>query len=453
MRLLPRSLFGRLLGIAALSTLGALLFAAFSISHVLERFVMRALDDRLDAQVMVLAQAVRTDGSLDPARAVDLPEFGNAGSGWIWQVDAPGGRRWSSPGGEIVISLPPRGPRPDPMPDAHQVQPQAGEGIGPSGARLHFRRLEVATPAGPVLVTASGPRRIVEAPLREAMLPLLLSLALLGAGLALATLVQLRVGLRPLRRLSTAVAEVRSGLRKHVPLEQPHELAPLASELNALIDHNEAALAHARLHVANLAHGLKTPLAALGLKLSEPGSDPDGTLADMLAQLDRRIRHHLGRARAAAPGGAGRARTPLAPAISDLVEVLRRIHSDSGVAASSEVQADIDVAIDPQDLDEMIGNLLDNAWRHARTLVRVSASRSDGSVTIAIEDDGPGLSDVSMREALIPGRRLDEGSDGYGFGLSIAHELAELNGGRLALLRSPSGGLDARLTLPLQAPG
>ncbi|WP_235518599.1 sensor histidine kinase [Sphingomonas sp. Leaf208] len=460
LRLIPRSLFGRMLAIAAFSTGIALLFAGITIGHVLERFVTRGLDERLDAQVAVLARAVRPDGSLDRMRAIDLPEFGEPGSDWSWQVEGPAGRFDSGITPPPTVSKPdptipppsPALPRNDerPLPpgpgghEDHQIHP--GEARDRSGERLHSRTMDVVTPRGTVTITAIGPRRIVEEPLREAMIPLLGSLALLGAGLALATLVQLRFGLRPLRDLRTSLAAVRAGTERHVPDDQPGELQPLVTELNALIDQNAAGLAHARQHVANLAHGLKTPLAALSLKLAEANADAD--VRDMVDQIDRRVRHHLGRARADATGGA-RTRMPIAPAVSDLVAVLRRIHADRPMTVDIAIPDDLAVAIDPQDLDEMIGNLLDNAWRHARAALSIAANPIDGTVTLEIADDGQGLDDTAMAQAVLPGRRLDERGDGHGFGLSITRELAELNGGTVTLDRSPVlGGLLVRLTLP-----
>jgi len=460
LRIIPRSLYGRMLAIAALSTGIALLFAGVTIGHVLERFVMRGLDERLDAQVAVLARAVRPDGSLDRMRAINLPEFGEPRSDWSWQVEGPAGRFDSgitppptvSKPASTIPPPPPALPRNDerPLPSGpgghedRQIHP--GETRDRSGERLHSRTMDVATPRGTVTITAIGPRRIVDEPLREAMIPLLGSLAVLGVGLALATLVQLRFGLRPLRDLRTSLAAVRAGTERHVPADQPGELQPLVAELNALIDQNAAGLAHARQHVANLAHGLKTPLAALSLKLAEANADAD--VRDMVDQINRRVRHHLGRARADATGGA-RTRTAITPAVADLVAVLRRIHADRPMTVDIAIPDDLAVAIDPQDLDEMIGNLLDNAWRHARAALSITANPIDGKVTLEIADDGEGLDDTAMTQAVLPGRRLDERGDGHGFGLSITRELAELNGGTVTLDRSSVlGGLLVRLTLP-----
>lgn len=452
MTLTPRSLSGRLLAISALTTIAALIVAAFGIGHVLERFVIHGLDQQLDAEVAMLNRALRADATLDPARIVDLPVFDDAGRGWGWQVETPRGR-WAG-GDAIDIRPPPRrlleptgrhGPAPmDTMP---------GEGVTDTGEAVHTRALTVPIAGGDAIIVAGGPRHLATAPLREAMAPLLGSLAILGLGLALATVVQLRFGLRPLRALQTAVADVRAGRARHVPEGQPAELVPLAVELNALVDQNTAQLEHARRHVANLAHGLKTPLAALSVKLAEGDPDPNGDLRRMVADIDARVRHHLGRARTAAPGGRYRHRTMLAPAIGDLTRVLQGIYADRTLSLEIEVSSDIAVAADPQDVDEMVGNLLDNAWRHASQAVTIGAVAIGSNVELTIEDDGPGLSEQAIGEALLPGRRLDERGDGHGFGLPIAQELAELNGGGLTLAMSKSGGLRVGLILPIGVAG
>ncbi|MBE7211125.1 MAG: HAMP domain-containing histidine kinase [Gluconacetobacter diazotrophicus] len=461
---LPGSLAGRLLLIAGGSTAAALLFAAVTIGGVLERFVMRGLDERLDAQVAVLARVVETDGGLDRARVVELPGFGEPGSGWVWQVRAPDGRWWRSDAGASIRRSVLPGPPPPPPPAGRPGDPgkdgpgrlevRPGEGLGPDGERLHLRELAVRTAAGRTVITAGGPRQVVEAPLREAELPLLLSLLLLGGGLAGATALQLRWGLRPLRALPDEIAAVMAGGRERVAEDGPRELRPLAGAVNALIAANAAGLDHARRHVANLAHGLKTPLARIAIELEASGRDPDGALREMLRDADRRVVHHLRRARAAAPGGAGRARTELAPAVRDLVAVLERVHAERATAIAASVPDGIWVAVDGQDLDEMLGNLLDNACRHAAGRVGVTAKAGEtGSVAITVADDGPGLRGGSGRaaspELAGPGRRLDESRDGWGFGLAITRELAELWGGRL----EPGDGaglpgLAMRLVLP-----
>jgi signal transduction histidine kinase len=299
-----------------------------------------------------------------------------------------------------------------------------------------------------VTILTSAPRAAVNGPLREAMITLGISLAVLWLALLGAIVLQVRLGLRPLERLRRAVADVRAGRSERVPAEQPQEIAPLVAELNGLLEQNAANLQRARRHVANLAHGLKTPLATLALALSQRGRDAAGELHSLVVVMERRIRHHLGRARAAALSGPMRAHTPIASRIADVGSVLGKIYADKRIALTRDVADNLAVACEPQDFDEMTGNLLDNAFRFAHHQVEVRARAEGRSVTITIEDDGPGLRPEQIAQVLRPGERIDETAPGFGFGLPITLELAELYGGELSLGASALGGLRVTLRLP-----
>ncbi|QNA84861.1 HAMP domain-containing histidine kinase [Sphingomonas sp. So64.6b] len=447
MRLVPKSLYGRLLATALLATLAALAFAAVAIGAVLERFVMHGLDQQLDAQIAILATAIGPDGAIDRGRIALAAPYDRADSGWGWRIDSPVGTIGSPAApdpGPFRLEEPPPHLRPDRADRADEPRPLRWRAA--DGRSGHARALTIPTSAGIVRITASAPRAIVERPILAAMIPLLGSLALLGVALALSTLLQLRIGLRPLGRLREALAAVRGGSDARVPPDQPTELAPLADEINALLDANETALTNARGHVANLAHGLKTPLATLALALRD--HDPDGSLGAQLDRIDQAVRHHLGRARAGTAGGASRDATPLRPAIDGLAQALAHIHAARPVTATIDIDPALSVAVDPQDLDELTGNLLDNAWRWAASRIVVGAGRDGQFIRLMIEDDGPGIPETTRSAALQPGRRLDESGDGHGFGLSIARELTELYGGSLMLNAAEGGGLRVTVTLP-----
>jgi signal transduction histidine kinase len=276
-----------------------------------------------------------------------------------------------------------------------------------------------------------------------------LAISLVGLAIALisAVLIQIRLGLRPLERLRQAVADVRSGVRERIPDAQPSEVQPLATELNALLVQNAANLERARRHVSNLAHGLKTPLATLAVALQKQAPGPEN-LRDLVELMDRRIRHHLGRARSAALAGPVRTRTAIASRVADLALVLGKVNVDKAITFANRIPPGLSVTCEQQDIDEMLGNVMENAFSWCRTNVVVGSNDEGRSVVLIVEDDGPGLSPEQMSQATQAGRRLDEGSPGFGFGLSITRELAELYAGSLTLDRSPLGGLRVAIRLP-----
>lgn len=441
-RLWPRSLQGRMLLVSAAATLVALVIAGAVMAGLLGRFVTEGLDRRLDAQLLVLASVVDGDGHVDRARLTQRVAAFGADPGWQWRIAGPDGAvgRADLPAPAPLPAAGPPAPPAPPLPPG-PPGPRPVEARGQDGGALHARTIAIATRRGAVTLTAAAPRAVVARPIEGALAPLLFALAAVAALLTAALLVQLRVGLRPLRRLGEQVAAIRTGQRTRVDDDQPAELQPLAAELNAFAEENEAALATARAAAANLAHALKTPVAALAIDLREQPHH-----AATVTRIDRTIRHHLSRARAAAVNR--RVATPLAPAVADLATVVARLHRGTPLAIERQVADDLAVAVDAQDLDELIGNLLDNAARHAASRIAIGARRDGRHVHLTIADDGPGIAAHERAQVLQPGTRLDERGDGHGFGLAIVAELAALYGGTLALEENVPHGLRVELTLP-----
>ena len=444
----PGSLQRRLLVAALVLITAALVVAGVAIGLVLHRFVRGQLDSRLDSQLVALAAGLeRGPGNrLRLTRSLDGPPFDRDRAGWYWQVRQGGQvlRSGALEGRDLDVAASPPVRR-----DGNEPRP--ADGTGPWGESLILRVLTLPARNGepPAVLVASAPSAALRGPLREAGGALVLILGILGLSLVAATLGQVRLGLRPLERLRRDLAAVRAGDHARVPGKQPAEIRPLVAEVNALLDQNAANLERARTHVANLAHGLKTPLATLTLALSDRARDPDGTLKDLVGSMDHQVRHHLRRARAGALGGGTRTRTPLAEHVADLRTTFARLYSGKGLVIDATLPAGAAVACDGQDVDEMLGNLIDNACQWCRGYVRVSAAASEAGLVVTVEDDGPGLAPEAAAEAVRPGRRLDETVPGNGFGLSITQELAELYGGGLCLDRSGLGGLRAALTLPV----
>jgi signal transduction histidine kinase len=447
------SLNRRLLLAAVAFIAMAMVVAAIVIGFVLHRFVQGQIDQRLDTQIVFLASQLRADGKrLTLAGNADGPPFERARRGWYWQVTGPANvlRSQSLEGADLNSDeVTERLGRPlhEGRPGPHDDRPIPADGVGVDGEHLHYRIKQVSTPAGTATIVASSPRAAVLGPLREAMITLAISLGVLGLALVAAILLQIRLGLRPLERLRRALADVRSGRSTRVPDDQPLEIQPLVHELNGLLAQNETNLDRARGHVANLAHGLKTPLATLALALSDRHRNGE-TLQPLLGLMERRIRHHLGRARSAALSGPVRARSEIAPRARDLGDVLQKIHADKAITLAIEVPEALAVACEAQDLDEMLGNLMENGFKWSRSRVAIRATPEDRMVLVEIDDDGAGLLPAQQAQVLLPGERLDESAPGFGFGLSITRELSELYAGSLTLGASTLGGLRASLRLP-----
>ncbi|ANC87028.1 ATP-binding protein [Sphingomonas sp. NIC1] len=453
--MMPRSLQGRMLLLSAVAILAALGIAGWAIAGVLERVVTEGIDRRLDAEIALMASVVDGDGRVDRAALAQRQGALDAGRDWLWRIEAPGGAIGSTdrfvprpdaarPGPRLPGPPGPPPPGAAPLPDAG---PQGVDGTDASGARLHARRLVLTTRSGPVTLFAAAPRGVIARPLREALVPLLAALAILAGLLATATLVQLRLGLKPLARLRAQLAAIRAGEAERVDEDQPVELQGLAAELNALAADRAQALATARQAAANLGHALKTPVATLALRLR---ADAEG--AAQVERIDATIRHHLARARAGVVDT--RASTAVRPAVDDLVQAIGRLHGMRGLAITADVRGDPVAAIEPQDFDELLGNLLDNAAQHARSMVQASASLDPADarrLVLTVTDDGPGIPEEERSRVTQAGVRLDERGEGHGFGLAIVRELASLHGGALTLDAREGGGLVAQVTLPARA--
>ena len=280
--------------------------------------------------------------------------------------------------------------------------------------------------------------------------------AALGIVLLLTTIFQVRFGLAPLKRISESIADIRSGRAERLEGEFPVEIAPLARETNALIDANREIVERSRTHVGNLAHAIKTPLSVIVNEASAHAADPFA--AKVLEQADvmrDQVTHHLERARIAARVTIIGTVTEVAPAIEALRRTMEKIHRDRGIAV--EVRADPQSKFrgERQDLEEMVGNLVDNACKWATTQVfievlveRPAETGAAPRLRIVVDDDGRGLSAPERAQVARRGQRLDESKPGSGLGLSIVIDLAALYGGSLSLGDAPIGGLRAELMLP-----
>jgi signal transduction histidine kinase len=281
------------------------------------------------------------------------------------------------------------------------------------------------------------------------------ALALAGIGLVAVTLFQVRFGLLPLRQIEGGLAAIRSGAASTLEGELPAEIEPLQSELNALIRSNQDIVDRARTQVGNLAHALKTPLAVITNEARSEKTKLGAKVAEQAQIMSEQVKHYLDRARMAARVNVIRRVTPVAPVIDPLVRTLERIHQDKNVKIAVSCPSDARFQGERQDLEEMLGNLLDNACKWARRSVELTVEPSPTTgrasqrrLTITVADDGPGLTDEQRAKIGKRGLRLDETKPGSGLGLSIVMDLAQSYRGSCALARAPNGGLAVHLVLP-----
>jgi len=417
--------------------------------------VERGFDERLDVFLKTLIAQMVSDQddtvALREPGNLGEPRFGLPLSGWYWTVRSypAGGVEMSSASlvGDVLA-----------LPDAAPggTAPARGAITGPDGEDLRYlERVISLADDSRYLVAVAGNATEVREDVATFGTRAAVTLAVFGLGLVLATLLQVRVGLKPLERMRAALHAIRVGDTQRLEGEFPSEIAPLAAELNALIDSNREVVDRARTHVGNLAHALKTPLSVV---LNEVRG-ADGPLAAKVEEqtllMQGQVNHHLDRARLAAQRRMIGVVTEVAPAVDGLVRAMRRIHEARRLSIGASVAPGLRFRGERQDLEEMLGNLLDNAckWAAGEVGLRVEAvggGRADRRMArVTVDDDGPGLDPAARQAALERGRRLDESVPGSGLGLAIVSDLAALYGGRLQLEAAPKGGLRAVLHLPI----
>jgi signal transduction histidine kinase len=378
----------------------------------------------------------------------DLPDprYQQPLSGWYWQIAGPEGpvaRSRSLWDQDLVL------------PPLDDLEAHHFEVAGPNGERLRVVARAFVLPGahGPFVYAVGAATAAMEADVREFTTILVWALVLLGTGLVTGVWLQVRYGLRPLRQIETELAAIRSGLLSKLDTDVPREIRPLAQEVNALLVHSADVLARARTQAGNLAHALKTPLAVLRNAAQEDVQNRTEHLAAavmrQVTRMQQQIDRHLARARTAAATRVLGATARVRPVAEGLERTLARLYAERQVAISLDVPTDLAFRGEQEDLEEMLGNLLDNAckWGHRKVLL---VARGEGDrLCVTVEDDGPGLDGEARAVVLEWGRRLDESVPGTGLGLAIVRDMAELYGGTLELASSSLGGLAARLTLPL----
>ena len=434
-----------------------LVITGILLSSLYRQAVERAFDRRLGVYLRILVADLSSPdepGDKFP-QSLSEPLFELPLSGWYWQItrldpdkhDVRSSRSLWDGGLPHLQDL--------------GVAADAGgsrEGYvnGPEEQRLRLveRNIDLGD-EGHYVVAVAGDAAEITDETRAFDQALMITFGLLAAVLLLTTMFQVRFGLAPLKRITRGLADIRAGTAERLAGTFPEEIAPLARETNALIDANREIVECARTHVGNLAHGLKTPLSVIVNEAAARGNDPFAAKVIEQADIMRdQVARHLERARLSARTAMIGSLTEITPVVTALARTMEKIHRDRGIAV--EVHADEAARFrgERPDLEEMIGNLVDNAckWASSKVTVEVACERPDpggaARLRIVVDDDGRGLSPAEREQVATRGRRLDETKPGSGLGLSIVTELAGLYGGGLTLGAAPLGGLRAELVLP-----
>src|SRR5579863_285251 len=435
-----------------------LLITGVILSSVYRDATERAFDRRLNLYLRTLVAEVATPDEPPDRQFQSLgePLFELPLSGWYWQIirtdsDKDEGRASRSLWDKKLPKLEDQGA------ELSAAGIRLGYVEGPEGQTLRMVERPVDLGAdGKFLVGVAGDASEIFDETRNFDYYLGGTFIALSIVLVLTTIFQVRFGLAPLKRISEAIADIRSGRAEQLEGDFPVEIAPLARETNALIDANREIVERARTHVGNLAHALKTPLSVIVNEAVARGNDP--LAHKVLEQTDimrDQVARQLERARLAARSAVVGTSIEVPPVVTALARTMEKLYRERDIAIDVDVPAHARFRGEQQDLEEMVGNLVDNGckWAQSRVAIEVMADQppADGAksrVRIIVDDDGPGLSPAEREQVALRGQRLDETKPGSGLGLSIVVELAGLYGGVLTLGTAPIGGLRAELALP-----
>ena len=441
---MPRSLTRRIITLSVFWIVIALVFTAILMGRFYRQHTEGHYDNHVFTHVEELVAAIETDnrGQLSLAREPTDPRFHRLNSGWYWEILEGDESLFRSPSlGDSQLDL-----SDTTVSESREVQTV----YGPDGHKLRAQIVNVAYPheSGAITIAATTPEMTIADDVQQFYLHITTSFLVLGIGLSVAVFLQVRVALKPLNAIQAAISDIKAGKMERLPREFPSDVQPLVDELNYLLDHNETLLKRARNQLGDLAHSVKNPLTVIRNEARTMSGKQGQLILDQSHVMANSIDHYLSRARIYGKQDAIGYRTSVKSVIDDLCFAVEHIHKDREISVEGQSLDDKWFRGEAQDLEEMAGNLIDNAFKWAKTRVVVSCNSDHNQLCLTIEDDGPGIAKEEIETITKRGRRLDEKTPGYGHGLGIAEDIAILYGGSLNLGRSKLGGLKAELRLP-----
>lgn len=444
-----KSLKARLIAMAILWITAGMIAAGLVLSTVFHQHVAAQFEEELFVHLSELQRLARIDPSgAALTRQLSDPRYDERNSGFYWEIQRGKSVVARSPSMEGPMLVTPVDEPKDVGVHTHRVQ-------GPTGPLLVAEQAHWETPEGPVIRYLIGTdERHLDTIVASFNRTMGVSLAAFGAGLIGAAGLLIAFAMRPLDQLRAALREVRGGVKRRLDASFPSEVQPLVDDLNGLLGSTADLVQRARIQAGNVAHGLKTPLAILtdeAHRLEREGlTRQAATILAQLRNMQSHIDYQITRARAAAAHVTIGNAASVATALDEVTRAMQRLYRDRPVSVLAPSPEKLQVACDRQDLNEILANLLDNAFKHARSRIEIRTQEAPAvrCVTISIDDDGAGLP-VEARDIVFNvGERWDSQEPGTGLGLAIARDLARLYGGDIRLEQSPLGGLRVLLTLP-----
>jgi signal transduction histidine kinase len=437
------SLGRRMIVIAAIWICLLLAGGGYALDRVLTGAVTRNFDDQLNYVLTSLftSAEIGPDGEVVFNRPPGDQRFLEPYSGLYWQVGARRREPFSSQSlwdRRLAYGS-----------DHNDLEIHTYDSDQFAGEKLRIVERDIKLPGSPVRwrFQVAQSRDGLDAQINALRRTLVRSFLLLALGLIVLAGLQTWYGLRPLRRLRGEIARLRGGRARHIEGAMPAEVAPMVDELNALIEHNDKQAEEARRHAGNLAHALKTPLTVIMNAATAKADDLGETVVREARTMRRQVDHHLARARAVGRRGSAHSRAEVWPSLDSVERAVSRLYPH--VRIDADGPHDLQVHVERQDLDEMLGNLIENAAKYGGGSVFVTVGAQAGFVEILVEDDGVGIPEEERVRIFDRGVRLDTGKPGTGLGLAIVRDVAEIYEGTVSLEESEDlGGLLVRLRLP-----
>lgn len=444
------SLTRRMIGIASIWIVVLLAIGGFALDRVLTQAFTRNFDARLEyvLSAMIVSAELDQDGEIRFIREPADQRFLEPYSGFYWQVSGDGREAFRS------RSLWDRALPVGADHEDAEIHSYNDQGFTEEPLRILERDAMLPEADAPFRFQVASSRAVLNEQIADLRRTLVRSLALLGLGLIALAASQATFGLWPLRRVREAITDVRTGRRARVDETLPREIEPLIAELNNLLEHNERQAEEARRHAGNLAHALKTPLTVIQNEAEAGSANLPASVLREAGVMRRQVDHHLARARAIGRRGVGQSRTFVWSALESVQRAVGLLHGNVTIDIAGK--HDAAVGVERQDLDELLGNIIENAAKYGGGRVFVTVEKrapeddaETGFVDILIEDDGPGIPEAERAAIFGRGARLDTNKPGTGLGLAIVQDVAEIYGGVVTLEESEDlGGLLVRLALP-----